>query len=140
MIPRFADRVAVASRLPRWGQTGVIAAVSGLDLRTDQPLDWTGTGHVMVLRSETGEPSGLIPVTRGTEDDEVTLSVDPGFEMSSGYQAEPTHYSFGTSSEIVRDFVIARINPRGGVVTELQATVYDEAVYADTLPWMVEPI
>ena len=92
MIPHFTDRIAISSRLPRWGNSGVIAAIAGMMVRTDQPLDWTGSGHVMILRSEVGEPSGLIPVTRGGDDDEAILGADPGFDLSPGWTQEPTHY------------------------------------------------
>jgi hypothetical protein len=140
LLPRFADRIAVASRLPRWGQTGVLAAVSGLNVRTDQPLDWSGTGQVMLLRSETGEPSPLISVSRGSEDDEVILGSDPGFALSNGFGQEPTLYSFGTSDVVVRDFTLSSLAHQGGVRTQLQAMVYDPAVFTGTLPWLEEAI
>jgi hypothetical protein len=140
LIPRFADRIAVAARLPSWGQTGIIVAVSGLAVRTDQPLDWTVTAPVMVLRSEIGGPSGLIAVSRGDSDDEAVLATDPGFSLQPGYTQESTHYSFGASTSVVRDFVVTNLAHQGGVATEVSAMVYDPNIYTGTMPWMVEPI
>jgi hypothetical protein len=140
LIPRFGDRVAVAARLPSWGQTGVIVAVTGLAVRTDQPLDWSAASPVMVLRSEVGEPSGLIMVTRGATDDEAILATGPGFAMHPGYAQESTYYSFGSSTSVVRDFVVTNLAHQGGVATDVGAMVYDPAIYTGTMPWMSEPI
>jgi hypothetical protein len=140
LLPRYADRIAVAATLPRWGQTGLITAFDGLTILTDQPLDWAGANHVVMLRAATGEPSGLIPVTRGDADDQVILSQSPGFGLSPGWTQEATAYAFGTSQQVVRDFTVTDLAHQGGVTTQITGMIYAPAIFDQTLPWMVEPI
>lgn len=140
LIPRLGDRVAIASSLPRWSKAGVVVAALGLVLKLDDAIDWSGSGHLIVLRSQTGEPSDPIAVAPGAGPFDLVLAEVPPFPLFGTGSQEPTHYAFGPSTSLVRDFTIANIEHRGGVRVGIEAVVYDPAVFAETLPWLEDPI
>lgn len=136
LLPRRGDRVAVSSSLPRWGQSGVVVGVAGLELLLDADLDWTGGPHVIVLRSEVGKPSNPIAVTRGATDAHVMLGAAPPFDLFTPGIQEPTHYAFGELETVVADFTVQAIEPGDGPIVQIQASNYDPAIFAGTLPWL----
>jgi hypothetical protein len=140
LIPRLGDRVAISADLPRWGRAGIVVAVAGLVLTLDAPPDWSGTGHVVVVRSEAGEPSDPIPVTPGPGPNDLVLSVAPPFALFGTGGQEPTHYAFGNSTSLVRDFTVANVEHLGGARVGIDAIVYNPDAFAGTLPWLEVPV
>jgi hypothetical protein len=140
LLARHGDRIGVATQLPHWGKAGVVIEVAGTTLVLDDAPDWSGTGHFVVLRNELGEPSDPITVTQGDEANEVVLASAPPFALFGTGDQEPTHYAFGDAVTLLRDFTITNVQHSGGSQVALEAILYDPAVYADTLPWMEEPI
>lgn len=136
LLARLGDRIAVAAALPRWGASGVVVGVSGATLWLDQRPDWSGSGHLIVLRSELGQPSDPISVTPGPEPNTVQLGAPAPFPIFPTGAQESTHYVFGNSVQLVRDFTVQRMEPRGGVVVGIEGLAYDPAVFAETLPWL----
>lgn len=140
LIPRLGDRIALAAQLPRWARAGVVVAIDGLTLRLDDDLDWSGTGHFVILRNERGEPSEPIAVVPGAEPGDLILAALPPFPLYGIGSQEPTHYAFGTAEIAVRDFTVANIEHRGGNRVGIEAVIYDPAIFASTLPWLEVPV
>lgn len=139
LLARMGDRIGVSSELPRWAAGGVVVGQSGLTLWLDHPPDWTGAGHFVILRDQYGTPSDSILVTPGPEPATVTLAAPPPFPIFGTGGQEPTHYAFGNTVQLVRDFTVQSIEPRGGVLVGVEALAYDPAAFAGTLPWLMEP-
>lgn len=139
LLARMGDRVAVSSDLPRWGMSGVVVGVVGLTLWLDKAPDWSGTGHFIVLRDADGVPADPITVTPGPEPHTVTLASAAPFPLLGTGRQEPTHYAFGDAVELVQDFTVQRIEPRGGVLVGVETLAYDPAAFAGTLPWLETP-
>lgn len=140
LLARLGDRVAVATALPRWGKAGVVVAVDGLELVLDDPPDWNGTGHFVLLRDEYGAPSEPIAVAPGASAAAVVLAELPPFALYGTGAQEPTHYAFGNAVELVRDFTVTAMQPSGASQVSLEAIVYDPEAYDGAPPWMQEPV
>ena len=138
LLARLGDRIAISAELPRWGMSGVIVGASGSTLWLDQPADWSGAGHLIILRDERGQPSDPIAVTPGPEPATVILGAPAPFPLFGTGRQEPTHYAFGEAVQLVRDFTVQRIEPRGGALVGVEALAYDPAAFADSLPWLLE--
>ena len=80
----------------------------------DRPPDWSGTGHFVILRDETGKPSDPIPAAPGPETNAVALGAAAPFAIFGTGRQEPTHYAFGNTAQLVRDFTVQAIEPRAG--------------------------
>lgn len=140
LIPRLGDRVAVASQLPRWGASGIVISVAPGWLTLDSAPEWSPGAAFVVLRNEGGEPSAAIPVAPGPGPRDIVLAEPAPFALFGVGAQEPTHYAFGTATELVRDFTISTIEHRGAARVAIEAVAYDPAVFADTLPWMETPL
>jgi hypothetical protein len=140
MLARLGDRVGIATALPRWGKAGVVTVTAGRVLRLDDAPDWSGTGQVIVLRNEYGQPSDPIAVTPGDDPNEVVLASNPPFQLFGTGMQEPTHYAFGNTVEMMRDFIVSAVTPKGGAQVSVEAMVYDPSVFDNTLPWLQVPI
>jgi hypothetical protein len=140
LIPRLGDRVALATDLPRWARAGIVTRADGLALRLDAPIDWSGSGHVIVLRSQTGTPSAPIAITPGPGPAELVLAAAPPFPLFGTGRQEPTHYAIATTTSLIADFTVANIEHRGGARVALDLIAYNPAVFAGTLPWMESPV
>lgn len=139
LLARMGDRIAIAADLPRWGMSGVVVAVSGLVIWLDKAPDWSGTGHLIILRDEFGGPSAPIAVTPGADPNAVQLAALPPFPLFPTGPQESTHYAFGDSVRLVRDFTVQTMQPRGGALVAIEALTYDPAAWAATLPWLETP-
>lgn len=138
LLARMGDRIAVSADLPRWGMSGVVVGQQGLVLWLDKPPDWTGSAHLIVLRDQYGVPSDPIAVTPGPEQNTVQLAGAPPFAIFGTGGQEPTHYAFGDTVQLVRDFTVQSMEPRGGASVGIEALAYDPAAFAGTLPWLLE--
>jgi hypothetical protein len=138
LLARMGDRIGISADLPRWGMSGVVVGLAGLTLWLDKAPDWSGTGHRVVLRDEFGQPSEPIGVTPGPEPNTVQLAALPPFALFPTGRQEATHYAFGDSVQLLRDFTVQRMEPRGALVG-IEALAYDPAAYAGTLPWLETP-
>lgn len=139
LLARMGDRIAVSADLPRWGMSGVVVGVQGQTLWLDKAPDWAGSGHKLILRDEAGKPSGLLDVTPGDEPNTVQLAAPAPFALFGTGTQEPTHYAFGDSVQLVRDFTVQNIEHRDGARVAVEALAYDPDVFAGTLPWLMEP-
>lgn len=139
LLARLGDRIAVSADLPRWGSSGVLVGASGPTLWLDKAPDWTGSNHKLILRDQYGAPSGLLGVTPGPAGSSpfiVQLQQMPGFPLFGTGDQEPTHYAFGDSVRLVRDFTVQNVEQRDGARVAVEALAYDPAVFAGTLPWL----
>lgn len=139
LLARMGDKIGVAAALPRWGMSGVVVGYSGQTLWLDKPPDWTGSGHQIILRDQYGQPSDPIVAIPGPEPNSVQLATPAPFPLFGTGMQESTHYTFGDSVQLIRDFTVQTMEPRGGTLVAIEALLYDPAAYADTLPWVENP-
>jgi len=142
LIPYPGERVAVQHSLPFWGVSGFVIDVSQLPvLLLDRELPWAGSGNVMMLRDQYGQPTGLIPVTPGQTSRHAVLSfVPPGFVFHVGERAESTHFMFGTASSIVRDFILTGLKPNDANHVTVTGVIYEPGLYAGTMSFLATPV
>jgi hypothetical protein len=136
LLPRFGDRIAISHNMLDMGQSGVF--VKQIDANTwmvDQDLNWD-RDNVIVLRDERGAPTNQISVTQGAHPQYVVFSEPLPLDPSDGYAREPTSYAFGRSYNVVRDFIISRIAPKGDNIVEVEGQVYDPTIYDGGPPHM----
>jgi hypothetical protein len=136
LIPRFGDRIGLTHSMLDMGQSGVF--VKQIDTNTwmvDQDLNWE-RDNVIVLRDERGVPTDSIPVTQGAHPQYVVFSAPLPLTPSDGYAREPTSYAFGRTYNVVRDFIVSRIAPKGDNVVEVEGQVYDDTIYDGAPPHM----
>jgi hypothetical protein len=143
LLPLMGDRIAVAAQMPRWGMSGLVYQVDGggigglpLVVTLDQAPDWTQGPLKVMFRSETGGASPILDIAPGQGATDIVVAGDPGFALFAGPGQEPTHYSVGLADTVVKAFTVTDMQHQGGVATQITGTIYDEAIYAGTLPWL----
>jgi len=136
LLPRFGDRIGVAHPMPDWGQSGVIIrVVDATTFVVDKMLDWDGD-RVMMLRGVTGVPSSTYTVTRGYADNVVVFPSVPDVPVNGPEGKEPTNYTFGIPGQIVRDFIMSKITPKGEKLIEIEGQNYSDDIYVGAPPHM----
>lgn len=130
-VPSIGDRIAVQHSMPGWGQQAEVVAwdAGTLTLTVSEPLDWSGTGHVVGLRARGGAPLGPYAATRGGSDSRIVLAEAPAEPPYAGADAERTHVAFGTLETWRALAVVAAITPRGLHRVQIEAVVDDPSVH-----------
>jgi hypothetical protein len=134
LVVLHGDRIAVSHDMPSWGQSGYFASYDAATRTAvvDQPLDWSGAGHMILVRDEFGVVHST-PVTKGADDS--TMVLGTALVVSGlGGDIEPTAFAFGTSTTAVTDWIVTSMTPQGTTV-QIEAVAYDPAVYTGALPW-----
>ena len=142
LILQLGDRIGVAHNVPKWGVSGNVISVSGGTLTVDKMLDWAGGLKSLLLRRPDGSVTGLYAVTRGARDNDILLpSPIPGdnplptINVDNG--SDYTSFAFGTSSTIVRDFIVISAKPNGDKTVTVEAVNYDPNLYVGAMSYMV---
>jgi predicted phage tail protein len=137
LIPRFGDRIGISHNMLDMGQSGVF--VKQIDANTwmvDQDLNWE-RDNVIVLRDERGVPTEPVAVTQGAHPQHVVFSQVPlPIDPSDGYAREPTSYAFGRAYNVVRDFIVSKIAPKGDNIVQVEGQTYDDTIYDGAPPHM----
>jgi len=137
LIPRFGDRIGISHPLPSWGHSGVIIdVIDATTFRVDTYLDWTPGEHMMMLRSNVGAPSSQYIVTRGDADNVVVFPEVPDVEVNDPEGMEPTSYVFGTATNMVKDFILSKVTPKGDTTVEIEGQTYAATIYTGGPPHM----
>jgi len=134
LVVLHGDRIAVSHDMPSWGQSGYFASYDAATRTAvvDQPLDWAGAGHMILVRDEFGVVHST-PVTKGADDS--TMVLGTALVVSGlGGDIEPTSFAFGTSTTAVTDWIVTSMTPQGATV-QIEAVAYDPKVYTGALPW-----
>ncbi len=111
-IPLLGDLIKISHDMPGWELSGrcVSYDTSSRILKVNEDLDWTGTTHFVVLNDKYGEPSKIIEVEE-ISINEMRLAEDPGIEIYTGVEREPTLFIFGRDHNYNRNFRITHIKP-----------------------------
>lgn len=146
LIPQPGERIGIAHTLPRWGVNGFVAIAQGLTITLDRDLpwsDWVGP-YFMIFRTERGEASNVVNVVRGVSDRQAILANDPFLGLGDIFHTdpsqEPTHFSWGDGSRVVRDFTVTEVKPTQPTRVKISCVRYDPAVFAGTMPFLQSPI
>ena len=134
------DRIGVAHNAVKWGDGGQILAVGGSNNRTltvDHDLNWTGGSKQIILRATDGSISSALSCSRGMKDNIVVLSANPPFTINVDGTYDFTTFAFGSSSNLVRDFVVTAIRPSSENVVTVEAISYATGSYAGAMSYML---
>lgn len=150
LIPYPGERIAISHTLPKWGISGYVALAdaAALVLTLDRELPWAETPppYVMAFRTQDGGMSSIVGVRSFGLPNQVRLDSWPlrpdgsPLVFSIGDRQENTHFVFGTSTNMVRDFVLTEIRPRGGVRVELVGVVYNPSVFIGAMSFLQNPV
>jgi hypothetical protein len=128
------DRIAVSHDMPSWGQSGYFVDFDAATKTAivEAPLDWAGSGHMIVVRDIFGDVH-TTTVTKGADDS--TMILGASYQLAGlGGDVDPTPFSFGTSTTAVTDWIVSSMTPQGTTVL-IEAVAYDPSVYNGALPW-----
>ena len=129
------ERFGVAHPLPAWGDAAALVKDHGSrQLLLDRDVPASG---YLWLRSDVAAGSEVGPFAF-TRDSFATLTyADPGgdvtftlYDMTS--DREPTHVAFGSTTDFVTEWVLAKAEPQSGASVKVVGVVYDESVWAGT--------
>lgn len=147
LIPNPAERIAVAHTLPRWGVSGLVAAVEadGVRITLDRDIPWSDVPGpwYMMFRDEWSGASAIVQASPGIAADRVVLSSSPwgaGQAWRLGNTQERTHFAWGDGARVVKDFTLTGIAPKGGRTVAITGVVYDPSVYESTLSFLASPV
>lgn len=136
LLLQLGDRIGVAHNVPKWGESGQVIAVSGLTLTVDRNIDWSGGTKQIVLRNQDGTVGNPISVTRGATDNIVNLATSPGITINVNNDYENTVYAFGSSTTLVRDFVVVSVTPSGENQVSVDAVNYAPTIFTGAMTYM----
>jgi len=128
------DRIAVSHDMPSWGQSGYFVDFDAATKTAvaEAPLDWAGSGHMIVVRDVFGNVH-TTTATKGANDS--TMILGGSYQLAGlGGDVDPTPFSFGTSTTAVTDWIVSSMTPQGTTVL-IEAVAYDPSVYNGALPW-----
>jgi len=144
LLLNYGSRMLIQSRERGWGQAAYVVAVDGLQLTVDPPLDWTGTGHAVILRDPQGRPGALIPCTRDGADDLLLLGSDIDVEITTDAGGEQrTILVFQTDTDKPVTALVTgigfRANNGPGQGGSIDGIIEDARVHADPGPAPLDP-
>lgn len=137
LLLQLGDRIGVSHNVPKWGDGGLVIGVSGNTLTVDHDLNWAGGTKQILLRATDGSVSNAITVTRGSADNKVVLPSAPPFNINVDNDKDYTSFAFGSSTTLVRDFIVATTTPTGENTVTIEAVNYDAGVYAGAMSYML---
>ena len=136
LILQMGDRIGVAHNVPRWGDSGLVIAADGTTLTVDHNLDWSGGTKQILLRKPDGSVTDPITVSRGTRDNRVVLPGSPPTTINYDNDFEYTSFTFGSSTTLVRDFVVVATKPTGENTVTVEAVNYDAGIFTGAMSFL----
>ena len=137
LILQLGDRIGVSHNVPKWGDGGLVVAQTGNVLIVDHELDWSGGTKQVVLRKPDGTVTDPITVTQGTAPNRIQLPAAAPTTINYDNAYEYTSFAFGSSTNLVRDFIVVSTRPTGENTVTVEAVNYDPAVYTGAMTYMV---
>lgn len=137
LILQLGDRIGVAHNVPKWGDSGLIIARSNSTLTVDHNLDWTGGAKQILLRNQDGSVTGPINVIRGTADNKMVMQSPGVVTVNYDNDYEYTSFAFGTSTTLVRDFIVTATTPTSDNTVTVDAVNYDPNIFTNTMSFML---
>ena len=136
LILQLGDRIGVSHNVPKWGDGGQIVGVSGLVLTADHHLDWSGGAKQVLLRKIDGSVTSPINVTRGVTDNKIVLLSSPGITINADNDYDYTSFAFGSSTSLVRDFIVTSTKPTGENTVTVEAINYAPDIYSGAMGFL----
>ena len=133
---QLGDRIGVAHNVPKWGDSGLVIAASGNTLTVDHNLNWSGAAKQILLRNPDGSATVPINVIRGTADNKVVMQSPPTVTINVDNDFEYTSFTFGTSTTLVRDFIITATTPTSENTVTVEAVNYDTQIFTGAMSFM----
>lgn len=136
IILQLGDRIAISHEMPKWGDNGLVLAVSGNQVIVDHDLDWTGPLHYMMFRRSDGTPSELFQVTKGSQGNVAVLTSSLTFTPHTSDDYDYTSFAFGTATTIVRDFMVATTKHSGETTVSVEAVNYAPEIFVGAMTFL----
>ena len=137
LILQLGDRIGVSHNVPKWGDGGLVIGRSGNTLTVDHNLDWSGGAKQILLRKPDGGVTDPISVTRGGYDNKVVLPSAAPTTINFDNDYEYTSFAFGSSTTLVRDFVVVSVRPGEDNKVTIEAVNYAPTIFASTMSFLV---
>lgn len=130
----YLSYVALATDLPGYGKSAIIEDVfddNGVTvLVSSEPLDWSGTNHVVAWRRVDGKLIGPFDASRGRDDFHIRVENMTEIPVMSD-KREPNHLLFGIPETWTFPALVRNITPKGFETVSVESENYDGRVYAD---------
>ena len=136
LLLQLGDRIGVAHNVPKWGDSGLVIAVSGNTLTVDHDLVWTGGAKQVLLRAPDGSVSNAITVTRGTQDNKIVLPSSPPVTINVDNEYDYTSFAFGSAAALVRDFIVTSTMPNSDGTVTVEAVNYAPSIFTGAMTYM----
>lgn len=137
LLLQLGDRIGVAHNVMKWGDSGLIVGMTGSTiLIVDHDLDWTGGAKQILLRKDDGSVTDPITVTRGTSDNRVVLPYSNPIPIRWDGDYDYTSFAFGSSTTLVRDFVVTSTTPTGEGTVTIDAVNYAPDIFTGAMSFM----
>jgi hypothetical protein len=128
-IPSYGDLIGVTHDLPRWGQGGLVLAISGNDLTLSEPVTFEAGQHQIMLRKKNGSVAGPVVCTSGVDAHHVvTASALNVSDFALGENTEPPIFTFGPSNFVTKYCKVLNLAPGD-----------DDTVEVTCIPYRPEP-
>jgi hypothetical protein len=136
LILQLGDRIGVSHNLPKWGDGGLVIGQSGNTLAVDRNLDWTGGAKQILLRKPDGSVTDPITVTEGDFPNKVVLPGAAPTTINYDNDNEYTSFAFGSSTTLVRDFIVISTKPTGENTVTVEAVNYAPTIFDGAMSFM----
>lgn len=136
LLLQLGDRIGIAHNVPKWGDSGLVIAVSGLNVTVDHDLDWSGGAKQIVFRKPDGGVTDPVTVTRGLYDNIVVLPSSPATTLYFDADYDYTSFAFGDATTLVRDFIVTTTTPGGDNTVTVEAMNYAPSIFTGAMTFL----
>ena len=136
LLLQLGDRIGISHNVPKWGDGGLIIGVSGNVITVDHMLDWSGGAKQIMLRKADGSVLDPISVTRGTADNKVVLPSAPSIAINVDNAYDYNSFAFGSSTTLVRDFIVTTTSPTGDNTVSIEAVNYAPTIFSSGMSFL----
>ncbi len=136
LLLQLGDRIGVSHNVPKWGDSGLVIGISGLVLTADHDLDWTGGAKQVLLRKPDGGVTDPITVTQGAAPNLIVLPSASPTTINVDNDYEYTSFAFGSSTTLVRDFIVTSTTPTGENTVTVDAVNYAPSIFTGAMTYM----
>ena len=136
LLLQLGDRIGISHNVPKWGDGGLVIGVSGLNVTVDHDLDWSAGAKQIMFRKPDGGVTTAVTVTRGSQDNIVVLPSSAGTTLYVDADYDYTSFAFGSSSTMVRDFIVTSTMPSGDNTVTVEGMNYNPAIFVNAMSYM----
>lgn len=129
-IPTYGDLVLVTHDRPRWGQSGTVRAISGLNVTLNDPVVFSTGTHVIYIQKKNGEATNAVVCTVGPTPNSVVLATPLSMaDFDFADVNERPRFMFGQQNLATKKCKVVNLEPNGEEVG-VTCVLYDEALFA----------